>query len=97
MAKKLQIKKGTFIGDSFIHSPIIYNITDTSSLSVGDVVAHADGLQVESKILSIDSATQITLDKKCSCYSYRNDIYSIIRQYYSRYKYKIKWLYRRCR
>jgi hypothetical protein len=63
MAKKLQIKKGTFIGDSFLGSPIIYNIADTSLLSVGDVVAHADGLQVESKILSIDSATQITLDK----------------------------------
>jgi hypothetical protein len=49
-----------FTGDTTDTSPIIENVSDTADLYVGQIVT-GSGIAAASRILSIDSATQITL------------------------------------
>lgn len=56
----------TTTGDTTSGSAVITNIPDTSSLSADTFMASGNGIPYQSKIASVDSATQVTLDRPCT-------------------------------
>lgn len=62
MAKMLQIKNAVFTGDLLISSLEIINVSDTSALKVGSIVAHP-GLEPLTRIVSIPNYTKVIIDK----------------------------------
>lgn len=62
---KLQYKNISLNGNTTNSSAVITSITDTSNLEVNMFVT-GTGIPSQTKILSIDSATQITLDKNAT-------------------------------
>ncbi len=63
--EKVEINGMSIVGNTTNESPIITNIESTTKLSANDEV-EGDGIPADAIILSVDSLTQITLDKNAT-------------------------------
>lgn len=56
----------TTTGDTTSGSAVITNIPDTSSITADTFMCSGDGVPYQAKVISVDSATQVTLDRPCT-------------------------------